>query len=130
MNQELAEFVCPVISRVDIAWLCVATDDPNPLHLDIDFARQQAGYQDVVVPGTLMVGWIGEYLEDQAGCPENVLDWRIRFTSPVWPGEQIRLTGKVVQELADTSALEVLAATTDGRVVAKVSAHVGRRARP
>lgn len=124
MKKELAEFLCPVITRVDIAWLCVATDDPNPLHLDINFARDEAGYQDVVVPGTLMVGWIGEYLEDYAGRPEMVLDWRIRFTAPLWPGEQIKLTGTVVEELAEKVKVEVLASTTEGKLVARISANL------
>ncbi|MES2414875.1 MAG: MaoC/PaaZ C-terminal domain-containing protein [Pseudomonadota bacterium] len=122
MSKQPIEFICPVINRVDIAWLCVATDDPNPLHLDINFAREKAGYQDVVVPGTLMVGWIGEYLEEYSGAPENVLDWRIRFTAPVWPGEQIKLTGNVLEEIGERVKLEVIASTMEGRQVAKVSA--------
>ncbi len=118
------DFICPLISRVDIAWLCVATDDPNPLHLDINFARDEAGYQDVVVPGTLMVGWIGEYLEDYAGAPEKVLDWRVRFTAPVWPGEQIKLTGSIVEETPARVNIEVVASTIEGRVVAKIAANL------
>lgn len=126
INTQLPDLLCPAISRVDIAWLCVATDDPNPIHLDITFAREQAGYRDVVVPGTLMVGWIGEYLEDYAGGPENVLDWRIRFTAPVWPGEQITLTGNIVEATVDQEKVEVLATTTDGKLAARVSANIKR----
>jgi acyl dehydratase len=123
-NKQITEFLCPVITRVDIAWLCVATDDPNPLHLDIHFAQKEAGYQDVVVPGTLMVGWIGEYLEEFAGQPEKVLDWRIRFTAPVWPGEQINLAGQITEVTQENIKIEVLATTNEGKLVARVSAHL------
>jgi len=35
---------CPIITRVDIAWVCVATDDPSPLHLDDAYAHE-AGHR-------------------------------------------------------------------------------------
>ena len=52
--------LCPVINRVDIAWVCVATNDGHPLHLDRNFAVQEAGFQDVVVPGHLLIGWTAD----------------------------------------------------------------------
>lgn len=129
MIKQPPEFLCPVISRVDIAWNCVATDDPNPLHLDPGFAVKIAGYQDVVVPGTMLVGWVGEYLEEWAGGPANLLSWRIRFVAPVWPGEQIKLSaGPLVEGPPHNGerrgTCEVTATTIEGRVVARVNAEL------
>ena len=127
MTQLPAEFLCPVVNRVDMAWTCVATDDPNPLHLDHHFAVEKAGYQDVVVPGTMLVGWVGEYLEDWAGGIRNLLGWRIRFVAPVWPGEQIKLSpAGMTEQVGDDGALsvrcELTATTTGGKMVARVNA--------
>ena len=123
-------FVTPEISRVDIAWICVATGDPSSLHLDEKFA-QAAGYPSVVVPGTMLLGWIGQYLESWAGGAENLKRWKIRYTAPVWPGERIKLSGSVVEGAGEPGELNcevAAAAESDGRVLAKASAVLRRTA--
>lgn len=126
----------PIIDGIAIAWTCVATDDPNPLHLDRNFAIHSAGYKDVVAPATMLTGWMGDFLVQWVGSPERVLEWRIRMTAPVWPGDQIELVGTVVDDEARQSALdaitcEVVATTVDSRLVAKALARLqpdGKRA--
>jgi acyl dehydratase len=109
---------CPIVNRVDVSWVCVATNDPNPLHLDHEFARH-AGFNDVVVPAHLLIGWIGQYFEEWCGGPANILRWRIRFSAPVWPGDEITLRG----ELKDAATMggvftgTVTATAKDGRTV-------------
>jgi len=114
-----AEVVCPVVSRVDIAWVCIAGNDGHPLHLDHEFAKS-VGYKDVVAPGQLLIGWIGQYLEEWCGGPENILNWTLRFSALVWPGDRITLRG-TTSETADISGgvetVTVNATTEDGRVV-------------
>jgi len=109
---------CPIITRVDIAWVCVATDDPSPLHLDDAYAHE-AGHPSVIVPGTLLLGWVGQFLEDWAGDPGNVESWDIRFQSPIWPGEQVTLVGELLEGAngADDTVGVVRATTRDGREV-------------
>src|SRR5688500_1196701 len=91
------EFSSPIVNRVDISWVCVATNDGHPLHLDHVFA-QDAGFKDVVVPGHLLIGWMGQYLEDWCGDLRNIVSWKIRFTAPVWPGDQFTLKGEFAEE--------------------------------
>lgn len=123
--QEPAEFISPVINRVDIAWICVATDDPSPLHLDEPFAKS-VGHRSVVVPGTMLIGWFGQYFEEWAGEQKNLRDWKVRFTSPLWPDEQLKISGKTVGDSVvgtDTiREVEATAVTTDGRAVARATA--------
>jgi len=122
------EYLCPRISHVDIAWACVATSDANPLHLDREFAVRQRGYQDVLVPGTMLVGWIGEYLAEWAGSPERVLRWQVRFTAPVWPNEQVTLRGRELARIEDEEgtlvSCEVIAATAEEKIAAHGSAQI------
>jgi len=113
------EVVCPVVNRVDIAWICVATNDGHPLHLDHEFATR-IGYKDVVVPAHFIIGWIGQYLEEWCGRPENILNWTLRFSAPVWPGDLITLRGELAEAPdipGDAKTVAVNATNQDGRVV-------------
>ena len=124
MNKRFSapQFVSHPIVRVDIAWICVATDDPSPLHLDEPFAIS-LGHPSVVVPGTMVVGWLGQYLENWAGGQDKLRDWRVRFVSPVWPDEQLSFAGNVTsQEQVGGERRcngEVIVTAPDGRVVAR-----------
>ena len=112
------EVACPEVSRVDIAWVCVATNDGHPLHLDHKFAVA-AGFKDVVVPAHLIIGWIGQYLAEWCGDQRDIVTWKIRFTAPVWPGDKIKLKGEFADEESDGAlcAVKVTAVTTDEKVV-------------
>jgi acyl dehydratase len=115
-------FVSHPIGRVDIAWICVATDDPSQLHLDEPYAVG-LGHRSVVVPGTMMVGWLGQYFEEWAGGQDKLRQWRVRFVAPVWPGDQLTFTGQVSgDEIVGGERRcngEVVVTAPDGRVVAK-----------
>ena len=115
-------FVSHPIGRVDIAWICVATDDPSQLHLDEPYAVA-LGHRSVVVPGTMMVGWMGQYFEDWAGGQDKLRQWRVRFMAPVWPGDALTFTGQLTAvEIVDGErrcSAEVFVTAPDGRAVAK-----------
>src|ERR1700761_7811263 len=76
----------PPITTRDIAEICAATGDASPLHLDEVFARAN-GHPTVVVPGTILLGWLGEYIEEVAGLKFGSLTWHARLTGPIWPGD-------------------------------------------
>jgi acyl dehydratase len=122
------ELLCPPITRVDIAWTCVATNDPSRIHLDDPYAREHAGYPSVLAPGTMLFGWVGERLEELAGGPANVRRWTIRLTAPLWPGDQVRLStdsARLVDADGDARrVVELVATTMTGTVVAKVQAEL------
>jgi acyl dehydratase len=110
--------VCPEVTRVDIAWTCVATDDPGRLHLDEEFAVREAGHASVMAPGTMLLGWIGEHLERLAGGPEMLQAWSVRFTAPVWPGDIITLAPASPDQPPDKTGATVTATNERGAVVA------------
>lgn len=113
-----AERECPVVTREDIARVCAATGDPSPLHLDEKFAHA-AGYPNVVAPGTMLLGWVGAFLEDWADGSAAIDNWTITFRSPIWPGDRITLSGSISPpEAPDERPVgEIRARAQDGREV-------------
>lgn len=51
------------LNRTTLALFAGASNDHNPLHIDIDYA-QRAGMPDVFAHGMLSVAWLGRQLTD------------------------------------------------------------------
>jgi acyl dehydratase len=71
-----------------------ASGDPNPIHLDDEFAKM-AGYPGVFAHGMLSMGFLGQLLVDRFGL-EDIKKFKVRFARITWPGEVITCTGKVI----------------------------------
>lgn len=76
------------ISRLRIAWACVATEDLQEVHHDPSMARAR-GYDDVLVPGTLLAAIAEAHLR---AALDSVDGFRIRFTAPVYPDDHLSFT--------------------------------------
>jgi acyl dehydratase len=70
-----------------------AAGDPNPMHVDDEFARN-AGYAGVFAHGMLSMGYLGEFLVNAAGVG-HVRKFRARFAKLTWPGDVITCKGTV-----------------------------------
>ena len=83
------------ITRQDLVRYAGAAGDFNPLHYDDAFARS-AGLPGVMAHGMFSAGLLGSFLvawvEDR-----RVRRFRLRFKSPVWPGDMLQATGSVVR---------------------------------
>lgn len=109
------------VERVDIAWMSVAIEDPNPIHLDEAVAKQ-AGFSTPIAHGTFPIGMIGAMLERWAGAGSvRALD--VRLTAPTLPGDRVEATGKVAGVSDGVATVEVEARAGD-RILAKGSASV------
>ena len=83
------------IRRVDLALYCGASGDHNPIHVDLDFARQ-AGKEDVFAHGMLSMAWLGRLLTGWA--PQTALrGFGVRFVAITHVGERIRCGGRVIE---------------------------------
>lgn len=113
-----SEVLCPPVSRIDISWVCVATNDGHPVHLDHILA-QKIGFKDVVVPAHLLNGWIGQYLQDWCGGPAHLLKWRVRYMAVIWPGDEIILRGEIVEPAmaGGITKVAITATSMEGNVV-------------
>ncbi|MDO9569722.1 MAG: MaoC family dehydratase [Hydrogenophaga sp.] len=86
----------PPLSRLTLALYCGASGDHNPIHVDLDFAKE-AGMPDVFAHGMLSMAWLGRALTDWV--PQSALrDFNVRFAAITHVGESIRCTGTVTEK--------------------------------
>jgi acyl dehydratase len=110
----------PGASREQIALFSLGTEDPNPIHVDDQFARQ-AGFPTVLQQGPMTTAHLAALLAERFGGRVKSLD--LTFTAPVFPGEALRLTATVERVGADiVCALAVH--KQDGRQSARGTAAV------
>ncbi|SEO15083.1 Acyl dehydratase [Salinihabitans flavidus] len=85
------------ITRAMLALYAGASGDHNPIHIDIDFARQ-AGQQDVFAHGMLSMAQLGRLVTGWAG-QDRLLALSARFTAITPVGATLTLTGDVTERL-------------------------------
>ncbi len=94
VGQQLPSLRKGPITRDDLKAYGAASGDPNPIHLDDEFAKN-AGYTGVFAHGMLSMGYLGEFLVQAGGSPESVRKFRARFAKLTWPGDVITCKGTV-----------------------------------
>ncbi|WP_151447089.1 MaoC family dehydratase [Lacisediminimonas profundi] len=121
-GQVLFDVEIPGSSRELIALFSEATEDPNPIHVDDDFAHD-CGFPQVIQQGPMTTAHFGRLLAEAVGAGQvKMLD--VSFSAPVFPLEALRLNA-VVGEVRDGRAQVVLQAQkADGVVTAKGTAEV------
>jgi acyl dehydratase len=119
------------LTRTQIVQYAGASGDYNPIHSDEVFATQVAGYPSVFAHGMLTMGMTGRMLTDLVG-DGRLLSFGGRFTSQVWPGDDLTTTATVesVGEVDGMPAVELAVATRNqdgvevfsGRAAARIEA--------
>lgn len=67
------------ITRTTLALFAGASNDHNPLHVDIDHAKAM-GMEDVIAPGMLVMAYVGQQLTSIVP-QERLRRWSVRFTA-------------------------------------------------
>ena len=98
-GDELAPLVKGTITKDWIRRYAKGGGDPNPIHVDENFAKM-AGYKGVFAHGMLSMGFCGQFVVDRFGVG-NVKKFGVRFTKQVWPGETISVKGTVTKKYSD-----------------------------
>ena len=93
VGTDLQPLVKGPITREDLKRYAAASGDPNPMHLDEEFARN-AGYPGVFAHGMLSMGYLGEFLV-QAGGVGSIRRLKARFAKLTWPGDVVTCHGRV-----------------------------------
>ena len=118
-GQEFSAVVAENLSRTQIVQYAGASGDYNPLHTDEVFATKVAGYPTVFAHGMLTMGMTGRMLTDLVG-DGRLTKFGGRFTSQVWPGDDLTTTATVeaVHE-GDEPTVDLAVVTTnqDGATV-------------
>ena len=112
------------ITTTDIVRSQGASGDLNPVHFDLNVARAN-GFEQVLSVGMLHAGLLSTVVTDWLGA-RNVRRFKVRFTSPVFPGDSLVCRANVVRtfqrEEAEFAEVTMRCETLDGRSVI-----VGRR---
>lgn len=125
VGTEIPSLELPPITRHTLALYCGGSGDHNPIHVDIDFARERAGLDDVIAHGMLVMAYLGRMLTDWAG-PEAVKRMKTRFRAPTRVGDRITCRGEIVEELEGAVRLRISAVRHDGTTLADGEAVVAR----
>jgi acyl dehydratase len=107
VGTELPALTKPAITRETLKVYGPAAGDPNPMHVDDEFAKN-AGYPGVFAHGMLSMGYLGEFLHKAAGGVANVRKFRARFAKLTWPGDVVSCKGTVtsVRDEAGTKLVD------------------------
>jgi acyl dehydratase len=112
VGDELPPLEVPITATVIVSG-AIASRDYQDVHHDAELARQR-GSKDIFMNILTTNGWVGRYVTDWAG-PEallHVVD--IVLGAPNYPGDVMRLSGRVTSKQAGVIALEVRGANRLG----------------
>lgn len=105
------------ISRALLALYAGASGDHDPVHIDIDFARD-AGHPDVFAHGMLPFGVLSRVVTQLCG-PERLRSFGARFVAITHVHDLIRCRGRVAELLerdgTRVARIELIASAQDGR---------------
>lgn len=98
VGDELPPLQLPPVERTMLGLFAGASGDHNPIHIDLDMARQ-AGIPDVFAHGMLGMAWLGRLLT--AWAPQSRLRrLDVRFQGITHLGNAMCCNGRVVEKMA------------------------------
>ena len=95
IGDRLVHKTFPPITRHRLALYCGASGDHNPIHVDIDFAKN-AGFPDVFAHGMLVMGCLGQALTN-AVPPARLRAFSTRFVAITQLGASLTCEGTVAE---------------------------------
>ncbi|KAA0956929.1 MULTISPECIES: MaoC/PaaZ C-terminal domain-containing protein [unclassified Planococcus (in: firmicutes)] len=124
-NTALPSFTKPAVSKEQLVQYAQASGDLNPLHTDDNFAKS-IGLDGVIAHGMLIMGFLGQYVQEIAGTESVVHQFNMRFGAMTKPGDVITCGGFVKQLMEidgqPAVALELFAEKAPGERVGTGSA--------
>ncbi|MER7543564.1 MaoC family dehydratase [Actinomadura sp.] len=116
------------IDRANLVMYAGASGDFNPIHWRESFAKA-VGLPDVIAHGMYTMAQGGRFVTDWAGDPGAVVDYGVRFSSPVVVpdegGATLEISGKVEEKLDDNKVVVALTArSNDQKVLTRAKAVV------
>lgn len=122
----IPELVHPPLTRLALALYCGASGDHNPIHVDIDYARNEAGLDDVIGHGMLTMAYLGRMLTNWV--PQtNIRHYKTRLHAPTRIGDEITCSGLISEKSGSGEQqikVELRAETQDGVCLATGEADI------
>jgi acyl dehydratase len=104
----------PPVSRATLALYAGASGDHNPIHIDLDAARE-AGLDDVIGHGMLTMAYAAQGLADLVPG-DGLIGYEMRFLNPVRVGDALTVT---VRRDGEPAGLDLRVADASGQPKAR-----------
>ena len=117
-GDALPPLTLPPVDRTTLALYAGASNDHNPIHIDIDYAKR-AGLPDVFAHGMLSMAYLAQVLT-RSFDQRAIRSYGVRFVSITPVKATVTCTGKVTEIFeadGERRARLALTATIDGGVV-------------
>jgi acyl dehydratase len=98
IGDRLPAITLPAINRTTLALFAGATGDHNPIHIDIDYARQ-AGSDDVFAHGMLSMAYLGRLLTQWVD-QRQIRSFGVRFAGITHLGACLTCSGEIVEKFS------------------------------
>lgn len=117
-DDEIPVLEMPPLTRQNLAIYCGASGDHNPIHVDIDFARE-SGLDDVIAHGMLVMAYMGRALTNWV--PQAAIRaFDTRFLAMTRIGDAITVRGRITEKFDDDGTpcvrIELRAADQRGEI--------------
>ena len=93
VGDKIPDLVIEPITRSTLALYAGASGDHNPIHIDLDFAKE-AGMKDVFAQGMLIMAYLGRAVTNIVP-QSNLKNFSVRFSSITNIGDILTCSGKV-----------------------------------
>jgi acyl dehydratase len=101
-----------------------ASGDPNPIHIDEDFAKS-VGLPGTILHGLYSMAQVARAHTDLAdGDPRSLKRLRVQFRGMGFPEQEIVVTSKVVEASSGRIVTETEAAQGDNRIIRNAQAEL------
>ncbi len=87
IGDELPSLRTPPMDRGRLASMAAAMGDPNPVHLDDEFA-EGIGLPGVIAHGTFAISYVGAAISRHVGV-EQLRTLNVELTAPVFIGDEL-----------------------------------------
>ena len=112
VGDELPELVVPITPTAIIAG-AIASRDYQDVHHDRDLAIER-GSRDIFMNILTTNGYVGRFVTDWAGPEALLANVEIRLGAPNYPGDTMKITGRVKQKQDGKLTVEVRGANDLG----------------
>ena len=120
VDQQLESMKKEAITKVQLVKYAGASGDFNPLHTDDAFA-QKIGMDGVIAHGMLVMGFLGQYIQELVGASAEIKKFNMRFGAMTRPDDEITCSGTVAeiyeQDGRKYAVFELQAEKAPGKVV-------------
>ena len=111
-GDELPALDVPITTTAIVAG-AIASRDYQDVHHDAELARQR-GSKDVFMNILTTNGWVGRFVTDWAGPDAVLKKVAIRLGAPNYPGDTMRMTGRVSAKTDGNVEVEIRGANSMG----------------